>query len=79
MINYICIQYVYIYVDEYTIDIRMYIYIHIYIVPIMSIYLMWYQNEGNFKGAYFFGKESPGKLLHFDPKSNPDGMFNVFF
>ena len=28
---------------------------------------------GTFKGgAHFFGKESPGKLLHFDPKSNPE-------
>ena len=22
--------------------------------------------------VFFFGKESPGKLLHFDPKSNPE-------
>lgn len=40
----------------------------------MSIYHIWYQNEGNFKGVNFFRKESPGKLLHFDPKSNPDVM-----
>jgi len=24
------------------------------------------------KVGNFFGKESPGKLLHFDPKSNPE-------
>lgn len=53
----------------------MFVYIVMFILYRSYEYISYMVSEflETFKGgAHFFGKESSGKLLHFDPKSNPE-------